>query len=229
MKTLPALLLLALAAIIAGAPGCATHYEKVTIQQPATQVDRPSPRPLQEAILLKPRDAETGIARVKQRLVEAKYGLPADEIGYYLDVQQAKLQQVGSPNVTIERAGERIVLSMPGPLNFESGSACLSPSAGEVLAQIGKVLFDYRNSLIVIVGHTDANGAPDINRRLSEERGLSVARALIDAGIDAERLVVIGQGADKPISPNDTPEGRAKNRRVELQLEALIKPVAAEK
>ena len=229
MNTYPALLSLALAAIIAGTSGCATDSGHVTAQGPDAKAARQSATGIGEVILLDPGAVEAEIAEVKRRLLERDYGVPTDEVGYYLDVQHANLQQVGSANVTIERSGESIILSMPGPLSFELGSARLSPSTGEALALIGKVLFDYRNSLIVIVGHTDAKGAPDINRQLSEQRGLSVARALLDAGIDPERLVVIGQGADQPISPNDTSQGRARNRRVELQLEPLVKPAATDR
>jgi outer membrane protein OmpA-like peptidoglycan-associated protein len=156
-------------------------------------------------------------------LAKGDNALPEDEIGYYLDIQQAKLQQVGNTNFTIQRAGKHIIINMPGQLNFEPASSKLSQSAVDVLALIGKVLFEYRKSLIVIEGHTDAKGTPDVNQHLSEQRGLSVAHALVDAGVDHERLVVIGQGASQPVSSNDTAEGRAKNRRVELYLQPVIK------
>jgi len=70
---------------------------------------------------------------------------------------------------------------------------------------------------ITIVGHTDAVGAPEYNQDLSERRAEATALYFIEAGIAAERLGTAGQGEGTPIAPNDSSDGRAQNRRVELQ------------
>jgi len=67
-----------------------------------------------------------------------------------------------------------------------------------------------------VEGHTDSMGSVEHNRKLSLERAESVKRQLVKFGVDTGRIVVIGKGAIDPIDTNDTPEGRARNRRVEI-------------
>jgi outer membrane protein OmpA-like peptidoglycan-associated protein len=69
---------------------------------------------------------------------------------------------------------------------------------------------------VEIEGHTDGIGGHDYNMKLSKDRAASVVAAVVAGGIDASRLNSAGFGPDKPIASNDTDEGRAKNRRVEL-------------
>ena len=71
---------------------------------------------------------------------------------------------------------------------------------------------------IRIIGHTDSRGADDYNRVLSERRANAVARHLADNGIPAKLIVVEGKGESRPIASNDTEEGRARNRRVEIDV-----------
>ena len=67
-----------------------------------------------------------------------------------------------------------------------------------------------------IVGHTDATGDPEHNVHLSLDRALAIEAALVDRGVDPQRLVTAGLGESRPMTSNATPEGRALNRRVEL-------------
>ncbi len=69
-----------------------------------------------------------------------------------------------------------------------------------------------------VSGYTDNIGDPASNKRLSKSRADAVAAALTRAGVDAARVTTVGQGADKPVASNDTDEGMAKNRRIEIQL-----------
>ena len=90
-----------------------------------------------------------------------------------------------------------------------------------VLTSIARVLEEYRNTQISIYGHTDESGEEDYNQKLSERRALSVARYLIDGGVAAERIVIIGYGETRPSTSSETVVGRARNRRIELLLEPL--------
>jgi len=75
-----------------------------------------------------------------------------------------------------------------------------------------------RTLKVEVAGHTDNTGTADHNQTLSEGRAKAVVDALVkDYGIDAARLQAKGYGATKPVAPNDTDDGRAKNRRVELR------------
>lgn len=69
---------------------------------------------------------------------------------------------------------------------------------------------------ISVVGHTDSTGDYSYNVRLSERRARAFASALVKEGIAANRLTAVGVGPQSPVATNDTPEGRAQNRRVEL-------------
>ncbi|HET8880774.1 MAG TPA: OmpA family protein [Solimonas sp.] len=101
-------------------------------------------------------------------------------------------------------------------VNFDFNKATLRADAAPVLAQVVAVLKDSPDLKLAIEGNTDSIGEHDYNQKLSGARAASVVAALVKAGIAADRLTASGNGADKPIADNGTPEGRAKNRRVEL-------------
>ena len=106
-------------------------------------------------------------------------------------------------------------LKVPGPVVFKTGSAELAPDSEPVLAHV-KAYLDAKTAIssLRIEGHTDSDGDPALNLKLSGERALSVARWLVAKGIDCKRLLPVGFGSDKPIAANDTLEGRAQNRRI---------------
>ena len=89
-----------------------------------------------------------------------------------------------------------------------------------VLDDVARVLNEYDRSMVDVVGHTDSSGGDAINQPLSERRASSVASYLIDRGVMRERIYVAGMSARNPIASNDTVEGKAQNRRVEI----LIRP-----
>jgi len=83
------------------------------------------------------------------------------------------------------------------------------------------VLKKYNQTLVDVFGHTDSTGSAQHNFDLSQRRALSVANYLSAQGVDSRRFAVTGFGKTRPIATNDTPEGRAQNRRVEIQLSPL--------
>ena len=101
-------------------------------------------------------------------------------------------------------------------LTFDSGAARLGPGGEASLAALADWMRANGAARIVLVGHTDATGDAEANRRLSRSRAAAVARALVEThGIAAGRLSSDGAGYLSPRAPNDTAEGRAANRRVE--------------
>ncbi|TON25989.1 hypothetical protein CGH62_21605 [Vibrio parahaemolyticus] len=83
-------------------------------------------------------------------------------------------------------------------------------------------LRDYPSDTIRIVGYTDSSGPEIYNIGLSERRAQSVADYLVQQGIDASRLTVMGMGENSPVASNDTAEGRAQNRRVEVHFDTTV-------
>lgn len=143
-------------------------------------------------------------------------------IGYYMDVQEAKLrQEMESTGVSVKREGDNIILNMPGNITFASGSDSLNPSFHKTLDSVIKVLTEYKSTLITVSGYTDSVGSAGANQKLSERRAASVASYLAQKGVQKERLAAIGYGESHPIASNDTSEGKSKNRRVELSLEPI--------
>ncbi|MGH7509799.1 MAG: OmpA family protein [Gemmatimonadales bacterium] len=100
---------------------------------------------------------------------------------------------------------------------FDTGSDRLRPESTPTLKEIGSMLKEHADLKLAIEGHTDNVGSAPANQTLSEKRAAAVRKYLIDTyEIDAARLEAKGLGQTKPAAPNDTPEGRQQNRRVEL-------------
>lgn len=143
-------------------------------------------------------------------------------VGNYMDREEAKLRaQLEGTGVSVTRNGDQITLNMPGNVTFATNSADISASFYPVLDSVALVLKEFQQTYVDVVGHTDSTGALDHNQRLSEQRAMSVSQYLGSREVLPERLVTRGVGPDAPIASNDTPEGRALNRRVEIILTPL--------
>jgi len=100
---------------------------------------------------------------------------------------------------------------------FDVNSDMIQPESAETIDEIGTMLKEHPDLRIAIEGHTDSDGEEAFNRDLSERRAAAVKRQLIeDYGIEVSRLEAAGYGETRPVAPNDTPEGKQQNRRVEL-------------
>jgi outer membrane protein OmpA-like peptidoglycan-associated protein len=121
------------------------------------------------------------------------------------------------PKSAVKLEGDRI--EFEGTLYFAVASAVIQRRSAEVLDGIAKVIQAHPEiERIRVEGHTDSRGARAYNLALSQHRADSVVRALVARGVDADRLRAVGLGPDRPVAPNATAEGRAKNRRVELHV-----------
>lgn len=140
-------------------------------------------------------------------------------IGYYMDVQEAKLRQkMKGTGVSVTRQGDNIILNMPNTVTFDTNSSQIKASGANTLSGVAMVLKEYQKTHINVVGHTDSSGGRDLNMRLSEQRADSVASNLITQGVEASRISTSGVGPDQPIASNSTAEGKAQNRRVTITL-----------
>jgi outer membrane protein OmpA-like peptidoglycan-associated protein len=140
-------------------------------------------------------------------------------IGHQMD-QQAKELQQNIPGATVERVGEGIQVTFESGLLFDFNSDAIKPAAAQNLNNLASSLDKYPGSNLLIVGHTDAVGSDEFNQGLSERRARSTAVYLANRGVSASRLQTVGRGETEPVATNDTEEGRAKNRRVEVAIYA---------
>lgn len=101
-------------------------------------------------------------------------------------------------------------------LNFQSSSADLTPDSVQTVHDLTEIMKAYPNVRFQLVGHTDNTGDADANQRLSVDRANAVKSMLVSGGISPQRISTTGYGQMRPIAINDTDEGRAKNRRIEL-------------
>ncbi|MGA9364042.1 MAG: OmpA family protein [Bacteroidota bacterium] len=117
--------------------------------------------------------------------------------------------------VTLEK-GKGFILE---GVNFDFDKPTLTSEAGTILDKAVTALRENPDVKVKIVGHTDNIGSKKYNDRLSVRRAQSVKSYLVSKGISAARLTTAGVGFSEPIATNDTPEGRAKNRRIEFHVE----------
>ncbi len=137
-------------------------------------------------------------------------------IGNYLDKQAAELDAI--PGAQVERRDDSILVNFQGEILFDAGSSQLAPGAYSRLRSLSRTLENYPKSQVIIKGHTDSTGAVTYNQRLSEDRADRVRAFLISEGVNPTRITAIGFGTSLPLSTNVTPEGRAQNRRVEIEI-----------
>lgn len=112
----------------------------------------------------------------------------------------------------------RLYVSLSQELLFRTGSARLDRSGREAIRQIAEALQGLPRIEVMVEGHTDNQGAVDRNWQLSLDRALAVTQELIDSGIDPDQVIAAGRGEHNPRASNDTPFGRAQNRRTEIIL-----------
>jgi OmpA-OmpF porin, OOP family len=146
---------------------------------------------------------------------------------------EAQRQQIASdmanalnPTYTI-RNGLRVSASEQGLLDqtlanrtieFETGSATLTPQGRQILDQMGAVLSKMPGKSVEIIGHTDNSGNRSSNIALSQARADAVKGYLVTQGIAPQSMQTMGVGPDQPIASNDTTDGRARNRRIEFRV-----------
>ena len=159
----------------------------------------------------------------RARLPQPKvYGVEINATGYlyYLDIvdlSNMDPDEKGSKDFYLQRieVGAKVVLEN---IYFETGKAVLTPESYESLDQVYKFLENNESVRLEISGHTDNVGSLKVNTRLSEDRAKAVVDYLVGRGIDDSRLEYKGYAFTQPIAPNDTPEGREQNRRVEFKV-----------
>lgn len=162
-------------------------------------------------------DSPEVMAAARAALANAKI---LDIVGVELGIE-AVLKDLGAKVTTQE-----IKIELDADVLFDFDKYTLRPEATETLKKVGQVVSGYPKAPLSIEGHTDGKGTHAYNMKLSENRAGAVKQWLVaNAQIQASRIRTAGWGETKPVAPNtkrdgsDNPEGRQKNRRVELTLQ----------
>ena len=163
--------------------------------------------------------------KLQNALIGAGVGaLAGGGVGYYMDVQEKKLRdRLAGTGVSVTRMGDNITLNMPSNITFALNSADLNAQFFNVLDGVSMVLKEYDKTVVEVAGHTDSSGSDQYNQALSERRAQAVAGYLGSHGVKTQRLITIGAGEGHPMASNDTEQGRAANRRVELTIVPVTK------
>ncbi len=165
------------------------------------------------------------IARGDRRSVLIGAGIGAlagGVVGNYMDQQEAALRaRLEGSGVSVSRAGEQITLNMPGNITFATNSSDVTSGFYDVLNSVSLVLVEFEQTYVDVVGHTDSTGSLAYNQKLSVRRADSVGDYLQGQGVEPARFIISGAGPSFPVASNNTPEGRALNRRVEIVLTPL--------
>jgi outer membrane protein OmpA-like peptidoglycan-associated protein len=135
-------------------------------------------------------------------------------IGNRLDKQKAELEKIAET----KRTEQGLVTKLKSDILFDSGKAELKPAAVENLKKMSEIMKKYPENVLVIKGHTDATGKADTNRKLSEARAAAVRGQLVSGGIPGPTISTLGLGPNEPVADNKSAEGRAQNRRVEIEI-----------
>ncbi|ELE2042208.1 OmpA family protein [Vibrio vulnificus] len=159
--------------------------------------------------------------RGKRALIGAAGGAAiGGGVGYYFDQQEKALREaLLNSGVQVERVGEnQLLLRLENGIGFSSSSYALDSSIHNTLKGVAQILVEYPDTSLVIDGFTDSTGNDASNQILSERRAESVRSFLISQNVAAGRAVARGNGERYPLCTNSTAEGRACNRRVEIQI-----------
>ena len=140
-------------------------------------------------------------------------------IGRYMD-RQAKEMEQDLEGARIERVGEGIKITFESGLLFDVDKAVVKQTSKENLNELAKILDKYQDTDILIEGHTDSTGSDEHNLTLSRQRAQAVANYLAQINISPTRFTIMGYGESQPVAENETAEGRALNRRVDLGIMA---------
>lgn len=148
--------------------------------------------------------------------------LAGGAIGQYMDRQEAAMRsQLQGTGIGVQRQGDNLLLNIPNNVTFDFDSARIWKEGDAVLKNVAGVLVQYPQTMIDVVGHTDNVGSDSYNQDLSDRRAQAVANKLRDYGVASQRLMVMGQGESQPKASNDTEQGRAQNRRVEIKISPI--------
>lgn len=178
------------------------------------------------ALELEDRNQQISSLKAEVQRLEARLGGVSDEriaLQRRLDAQERLRANVAAvaasftpDEARVFRQGEDVVISLLG-INFASGRSTVEASNTQLMNKVREALALFPGSSIVVEGHTDANGSDSANLILSQDRADAVKQYLVNSfQLDPEKITSIGYGEVRPVATNETTDGRARNRRIDL-------------
>ncbi len=148
-------------------------------------------------------------------------GVAGGYIGDRMDRQAERIEEE-IPGAEVTRVGEgiNVVFNEDAGVYFDTNKSGVKGTSATTLDKLAGIFKEYPKSYILVEGHTDSAGPEDYNMKLSQQRAESVTSYLVAQGIDAGRFTTKWYGESQPRESNETSEGKAKNRRVELAIVA---------
>lgn len=136
----------------------------------------------------------------------------------HMEKQKAEMEQAtqGTGVSVSQTADNQLKLDIPSDVSFDTGRYDIKSNLRPILDRFATTLNQNQVTTVTIIGHTDSTGSDAINNPLSVNRAASTRDYLVARGVATNRIVINGRGSYEPIADNNTTEGRAKNRRVEI-------------
>jgi outer membrane protein OmpA-like peptidoglycan-associated protein len=135
-----------------------------------------------------------------------------------MEKQKREMQQAaqGTGIKVSQTPDNRLKIDIPSDISFDTNRADIKPNFRSVLDKFAQTMAEHPDTTVNIVGHTDSTGSDAVNEPLSINRAASTREYLTEHGVAMNRIHIDGHGSHEPLASNDTPTGRAQNRRVEI-------------
>jgi outer membrane protein OmpA-like peptidoglycan-associated protein len=189
----------------------------------------PAPENKKEAATTKASRDQAESTRAALGAAESELGkteaqLAAEQNARAATKQRAKdaLDKLAQAGVSVKEESRGTVITIPSSDLFDPGQARVLSSAEDKLTQVADAVKDQGDRQITVEGYTDSRGSEDTSRALSQRRADAVRSYLVTLGVPGDRTEARGFGSARPVASNDSEEGRADNRRVEI---VVVKPI----
>jgi outer membrane protein OmpA-like peptidoglycan-associated protein len=158
------------------------------------------------------------VSQLGSQLAQTQSGLAAEtDARKAAEARAARALESLNKIAQIKEEARGMVITLSGQVLFVTGKAELLPAARDQLDQVATALKDQGDvKPMVVEGYTDSVGSDATNLKLSKDRAETVRAYLVSKGVPSEKITSVGKGEANPVASNDTPEGRANNRRVEI-------------
>jgi len=171
-------------------------------------------------------ESESPLETEKKQLELERQKLDLEKKQLELQRKQLQIEEAAREELQIKETEKAVTMQLEGDVLFDFDKADIKPEAERTLDKVGTVIAQFTGGKVLIEGHTDSKGSPDVNLGLSERRAEAVKDWLVKKkGVPESIITTRGFGETKPVAPNTNPDGsdnvqgRQQNRRVEITVE----------